>query len=48
MSDADTKHPRSTRVLAWSFAIGAVTLLAGIIVGFVAVVVGIIREGSHE
>lgn len=46
MSDADTKHPRSTRILAWSFALTVLGLILGAAVGLVWLIVAACREGS--
>ena len=44
MSDVETKHSIPTQALAWSFAAGAVVLIAGIAAGLVALVSGAIKE----
>ena len=44
MSDAQTKHSIPTQALAWSFAAGAIALIAAIAAGLVALVSGAIKE----
>jgi hypothetical protein len=46
MSDAATKHPLSTRILAWSFALTVLTVIVGAAVGLVWLIVAVWREGS--
>lgn len=49
MSAAWVKHPRSTRILAWTFAIGAVVLTAGAVAGTVGLVVACVRgQNEHQ
>lgn len=46
MAPADWKHPRSTRILAWSFALTTLTVIVGAAVGLVWLIVAACREGS--